>query len=160
MGLVSVLLAPGALDAVGNSSGVLVPSVERRAVKAMTFSSRKWAWVGQAAGGRDVLRLSVGRRGEVAALTRSDADLVGSAVADARQILGVELTPMAWRVSRWGGGLPQYDRGHLEAVAAVRESVCGVEGLEVVGAMLDGVGIPACIATAAAAAQRLVAGRG
>ncbi len=156
IGLVSLLLPPGALDAVGRWSGVLVPSVEGRSVKAMTFSSRKWAWVGQAAGGGDVLRLSLGRRGETAALARGDGQLVEVALADASEILGVALSPSAWRVNRWGGGLPQYDVGHLRAVAAVRESIRAVDGLELAGAVFDGVGIPACIATATAAAQRLI----
>ncbi len=59
-------------------------------------------------------------------------------------------------MTRWGGGLPQYGPGHVERVARLERAVAGVPGLEVAGAALHGVGIPACVATGDAAARRLV----
>jgi oxygen-dependent protoporphyrinogen oxidase len=59
------------------------------------------------------------------------------------------------RVTRWGGALPQYTVGHLDRVAAIRTSVAAQSGLAVCGAAYDGVGIPACIATARAAADQV-----
>ena len=58
-------------------------------------------------------------------------------------------------VTRWGGGLPQYAVGHLDRVRRIRDSVAEVAGLAVCGAVFDGVGIPACIAAARAAARRV-----
>ena len=61
-------------------------------------------------------------------------------------------------VPRWGGGLPQYGVGHLDRVARVRAAVAKQPALAVAGATYDGLGIPACIASAhAAAAQVLTA---
>jgi oxygen-dependent protoporphyrinogen oxidase len=58
-------------------------------------------------------------------------------------------------VSRWGGALPQYAVGHRERVARIRAAVDAVPGLAVCGAAYDGVGVPACIATARLAAARV-----
>ena len=60
-------------------------------------------------------------------------------------------------VTRWGGGLPQYAVGHVDRIARVRAAVAEVPGLAVCGAAFDGVGIPACIASARAAVDRVVA---
>jgi protoporphyrinogen/coproporphyrinogen III oxidase len=59
-------------------------------------------------------------------------------------------------VTRWGGGLPQYSVGHLDRVARIRASVAAQPGLAVCGAAYDGLGIPACIATARTAADQVL----
>ncbi len=160
MALVTVLLPPGTLDGAGAAaelSGVLVPAVEGRVVKAMTFSSRKWQWVREAAAGHDVLRMSVGRAGDPGDLRRSDEDLVRAAVDDAAQLLGCPLPVLASLVTRWGGGLPQYEPGHLALVERVRSAVGTHAGLAVAGSVWGGVGVPACLATADAAAELVLA---
>jgi protoporphyrinogen/coproporphyrinogen III oxidase len=60
-------------------------------------------------------------------------------------------------VTRWGGGLPQYTVGHLDRVAAIRSGVAALPGLAVCGAAYDGLGIPACIASAEAAVTQVLA---
>ena len=158
LALVTAVLPAGTLDAVAQGlSGVLVPAVEDRLVKAMTFSSRKWDWVREEAGGRDVLRLSVGRAGEEPTLQRGDPDLLTAALGDAADLLDVPLEPEAALVTRWGGGLPQYDVGHLDLVADVRAQVATLRRVALAGSVWDGVGVPACVATASAAATQLLA---
>lgn len=157
--LVTAVLPSGAFDGLAGGaplSGVLVPPVEGRLVKAMTFSSAKWAWVREAADGREVLRLSVGREGEEQVLQRPDDDLAAAALADAAAVLDRPLTPSAVLVTRWGGGLPQYAVGHVEAMAAVRAAAASVPGLALAGSVYDGLGIPACISTADAAARAVL----
>jgi oxygen-dependent protoporphyrinogen oxidase len=56
----------------------------------------------------------------------------------------------------WGGGLPQYNVGHLDRVARIRAAVAAQPGLAVAGAAYDGVGIPACVGTARAAADQVL----
>jgi protoporphyrinogen/coproporphyrinogen III oxidase len=163
MAICTVVLPAGSLDGLGDGtplSGVLVPPVEGRLVKAMTFSSAKWAWVREAAGGADVVRLSVGREGEARVLQCPDDALLTAALADAGELLGRRLAPSAAMVTRWGGGLPQYGVGHVDLVARVRSAVAGLPGLALAGAAYDGLGIPACIATADSAAERVLADLG
>jgi oxygen-dependent protoporphyrinogen oxidase len=137
-------------------SGYLVPAVDGRAVKAVTFSTVKWPHLAAQAPVH-VVRCSVGRSGDVAVLQRDDGDLAALAAAELAAAVGITAETIARRVTRWGGGLPQYNVGHLDRVAAIRRAVSEQPGLAVAGAAYDGVGIPACVATARAAAGRVTA---
>ncbi|MEU7818922.1 protoporphyrinogen oxidase [Pseudonocardia sp. NPDC049154] len=136
-----------------DTSGVLVAADEPLTIKAATHSSAKWAHVSP--DGLVRLRVSLGRFGEAATLQVDEAELVARARADLVTLHGITAEPVAVHVQRWGGGLPQYAPGHLARVAALEAAVAPVPGLEVVGAALHGVGVPACVGTARAAAERL-----
>lgn len=125
-------------------SGLLVPPVAGRLVKGVTVSSAKWPHL---AGGPVLLvRSSVGRFRDEAELQRSDEDLTSAVVADVADLLELDRPePVATRLARWGGGLPQYLVGHQARVDAVRTAVSDVPGLAVAGAAFRGVGVPACI---------------
>ncbi len=129
-------------------SGFLVPPVEGRAIKAATYSFAKWDWVRDVGAGLLLLRTSVGRHREEAALQRPDEALVAESLGELADLAGIEAPPVGSHVQRWGGGLPQYAVGHLERVARVRAAVDAVPGLAVCGAAYDGVGIPAVIGSA------------
>ncbi|WP_030484095.1 protoporphyrinogen oxidase [Nocardioides aequoreus] len=129
-------------------SGFLVPATERRDIKASTFSFAKWDWVRERGDGLLLLRASLGRHREEHTLQRTDDELVRLALDDLARALGGDLRPVDTHVQRWGGALPQYAVGHLDRVALVRRQVAGLPGLAVCGAAYDGVGIPACIASA------------
>jgi len=138
-------------------SGFLVPPVEGRTIKASTFSFRKWAWTGELSDDLVHLRASVGRAREEADLQRDDADLVAVAVAEVAEAIGRPLPRVVdAHVQRWGGGLPQYAVGHVDRVAAIRAAVETQPGIEVAGAVYDGVGIPAVVASATRAATATV----
>jgi oxygen-dependent protoporphyrinogen oxidase len=141
-------------------SGYLVPAVDGRPVKAVTFSTVKWPHLlgTGSASGLHIVRCSVGRIGAEAILQRDDADLAALAAADLGAATGVEGRPVDIRVTRWGGGLPQYTTGHLDRVRRIRDCVAALPGLAVCGAAYDGVGIPACIASARLAVDRVLAG--
>ncbi|MER5902870.1 MULTISPECIES: protoporphyrinogen oxidase [Streptomyces] len=136
-------------------SGFLVPPVDGHTIKASTFASRKWGWIAEENPDLLVLRTSVGRYGETEVLGRDDADLVDVSRHDLREATGLAAEPVATRVTRWDDGLPQYPVGHHTRVARVREHVAKLPGLAVCGAAYDGVGIPACVASAYAAVDQL-----
>ncbi|MER6209559.1 protoporphyrinogen oxidase [Streptomyces sp. NPDC001642] len=136
-------------------SGFLVPPVDGRTIKASTFASQKWGWIADENPDVVVLRTSVGRYGETAILERDDTGLVDVSRHDLREATGLDATPLETRVTRWTDGLPQYPVGHHTRVARVREHVAKLPGLAVCGAAYDGVGIPATIASAYAAVERL-----
>jgi protoporphyrinogen/coproporphyrinogen III oxidase len=150
---------PGAGLAALGWSGYLVPAVDGRAVKAVTFSSVKWPHLADvtAPGAEplEVVRCSVGRIGEEALVQRADEDLAAVAAAELAAATGVRGAPAAHRITRWGGALPQYTIGHLDRVARIRAAVATQPGLAVCGAAYEGVGIPACVATARAAASQV-----
>lgn len=135
----------------GSGSGYLVPAVEGRTTKAVTFTSRKWGRPGPA-----VVRASVGRFGENHDLQRDDADLVAAVLDELALAVGPLPRLLDSRITRWGGGLPQYAVGHLTLVARLRASLPA--GLAVAGAAYDGVGVPAVAKSGQDAARALLAG--
>jgi oxygen-dependent protoporphyrinogen oxidase len=157
MAIVTLAYRAGAFPARPEGSGYLVPAVDRRPVKAVTFSTVKWPHLRAGDAGPDIIRCSVGRIGEEALLQRDDTELARIAAADLAAATGVRGEPADVRVSRWGGALPQYTVGHLERVQRIRASVAAQPGLAVCGAVYDGVGIPACIASARLAADQVLA---
>lgn len=138
-------------------SGFLVPPVEKRMIKAATFSFSKWDWVREAGNGTLVMRCSLGRHRDEHQLQVSDEELVEIALTDLADAIGLSVRPIDQHVQRWGGGLPQYAVGHLDRVATVRSEVGRLPGLAVCGAAYDGLGIPACIASAHLAVSSLLA---
>jgi protoporphyrinogen/coproporphyrinogen III oxidase len=160
MATIAMVFPVSALAEPLQGSGFLVPPVERRLIKAATYSSSKWGWLADQAGDDHVvIRTSVGRHHEEADLQRSDEELVAGAVADLKLAIGLHGEPVASYVQRWGGGLPQYAVGHRDLVVRVRSDVARRPGLVLAGAAYDGLGIPACVATAKAAATALVSSR-
>ncbi|MCW2760966.1 MAG: protoporphyrinogen oxidase [Marmoricola sp.] len=142
-------------------SGFLVPPVDGRSVKASTFSFAKWDWVREAgaAAGEEMLlmRCSLGRHREEKTLQASDEELVEVVLRELADAIGLSARPADTHVQRWGGALPQYAVGHLDRVAAVRSELGPMLGLAVCGSAYDGIGIPACIASAHLAAAKILA---
>lgn len=157
MALVTLAFRRADAASVPAGSGFLVPPVDGRAIKASTFSSRKWDWVDEGAGDLFVLRTSLGRYGEEEHLDRDDADLVALSLRDLGDAAGLAAKPVAAEVTRWTGGLPQYPVGHPARVARIRGAVAALPALRVCGAAYDGVGIPAVVADGWRAADEILA---
>ncbi|MDA8370363.1 MAG: protoporphyrinogen oxidase [Nocardiopsaceae bacterium] len=163
MAVVTLAYPASAFSRPLSGSGFLVPARENLSIKAATFSSVKWPWIAEElraahpGTGMVAVRCSIGRIGEEAVLQRSDEELAALAAADLAAICGITGAPVETRVSRWGGGLPQYDAGHGDRVARAHTALAPHSGLALCGAAYGGVGIPACIAGAAEAARRILA---
>jgi protoporphyrinogen/coproporphyrinogen III oxidase len=134
-------------------SGVLVAAGERLNAKAMTLSSRKWGRRGNV----ELVRLSFGRFGDDLARNAGDDDLLEWASADLSAVFGIAADTVDCHVHRWIDAMPQYGPGHAGVVAEVRAGLPA--GLAVAGGYLDGIGVPACVASATrAVASLLVSG--
>ena len=151
-----------ATDPEGNSlpeaTGILVASDEPGVrAKAFTLSSNKWPHLGEREG--FLVRASFGRFGDDALVRAEEDDLVDYALDDLQKITGFDGRAAGVEeiyTQRWFGGIPRYDEKHLATVAAVRAALADVPGIATAGAWADGVGVPAVIAGARAAAQALV----
>jgi protoporphyrinogen/coproporphyrinogen III oxidase len=157
MAVVTLAYPDAAFPDPPSGSGFLVPAVDGRAIKAVTYSTVKWPHLRDQGAGLHLVRCSVGRLGDEAILQRDDDDLAALAALDLATATGVRGRPADVRVTRWGGGLPQYSVGHLDRVARIRAGVAAQPGLAVCGAAYDGVGIPACIASAGKATAQVLA---
>ena len=131
-------------------SGVLVGSGEPLHAKAITLSSRKWDQRGDLA----QLRLSFGRYGDDIARSASDDELLAWAVGDLARVFGVHVRPVESHVARWLDAMPQYGPGHARLVAEMRDG--SPPSLALAGNYLEGIGVPACIASGTAAAASLL----
>lgn len=139
-------------------SGVLVAGDETVVrAKAFTFSTRKWNHLTAEV---SIVRASYGRYGApVSEVT--DAQLMEWATADLGTVVttaggdGGEVIPRDAVVQRWTGGIPRYAPGHADVVGALERGRPG--GLVLAGAAYSGVGVPACIGRADAAARLLAA---
>lgn len=130
-------------------SGVLVATGERLRAKAITLSSRKWGRRGNV----ELLRLSYGRFGDDLARSTGDEDLLAWAGADLGTVFGIETEPVDALVQRWIDAMPQYGPGHADLVAELRAGL--PRGVAVAGGYLDGIGVPACVASASRAVASL-----
>lgn len=156
MALVTMAFRRADMERWPTGSGFLVPPVDGRKIKASTFAGNKWGWIGDADPDLFVLRTSIGRYGDEEDLAREDAELVACSRADLRAAVGLTATPVAAEVTRWIGGLPQYPVGHLARVTRIQDAVAQLPGLGVCGALYEGVGIPACVASARKAADDIL----
>jgi oxygen-dependent protoporphyrinogen oxidase len=152
----TVTLAFRAADVAGRLAGFgfVVPFAERRSLLACTFNSRKYE--GRAPAGYELLRAFVGgaRRPDLVEL--DDAALVAIVRAELRALLDVAADPVLTRVARWRRAMPQYAVGHLDRVAAIERRVAALPAVALAGAAYRGVGIPDCVRSGEAAADRVV----
>jgi oxygen-dependent protoporphyrinogen oxidase len=152
---VVVALALPRDSALPENSGILVATGEPLRAKAFTLSSRKWTHLAQ----RETasVRVSFGKFGEDSTLSWSDAELIAAATEDLATVTGATIEPLGALVQRWPGGLAQYAPGHTDRVAEIESAIANLDGLAIAGAYLHGVGVPACVASGAAAAHRIAA---
>lgn len=168
VGIVNLALPEGSLPVPAHASGLLVAPPSDLLMTACSFGNNKWPhWAGTRT---VVLRVSVGKAGDERWSALSDEELAFRALDEVvgalRGVVGggegcrppigarrADLSPIAWRVSRWPSALPQYPVGHLKRVAALRSEL-GRNGpaVALAGASYGRVGVPACIASGRQAA--------
>jgi oxygen-dependent protoporphyrinogen oxidase len=143
-----VLALPGGTP-VPEQSGVLVAGGERLQAKAMTLTSRKWGRRGNV----ELVRLSFGRFGDQLARNAGDEELLSWAAADLADVFGIKQEPVDCHVQRWIDAMPQYGPGHAGLIAELRAGLPPT--LAAAGGYLDGIGVPACVASGNSAAASL-----
>jgi len=162
--LATLVLDAPELDAAPRGTGLLVSDRVDPAfvtAKAMTHVSAKWAWVAeQLPAGRHVLRLSYGRAGDAGTSTTelTDAALRDRALRDVSALTNIPLSESAlvgFARVRWRNAQPLAAVGQRERLAALRDAVGRVPGLEVTGGWIAGTGLASVVPHAREAAARL-----
>jgi oxygen-dependent protoporphyrinogen oxidase len=143
----------GTLDYPAHWSGVLVPRVEGMLMTAATWLTTKWPWM--AVDGLQLVRVSAGRFGDGRIEEMTDDDLACELAGELERVIGAAAHPDEWHLVRWDRSFPQYRPGHRFLVARARQLLGRWPGLELTGALLGGIGIPACISSGTAAASRV-----
>lgn len=148
---VSLLFAAGDLQ-VPEKTGFLVPRGEGRAITACTFVDRKWAR--RHDDGLLAIRVFLGRAEETGLLQNSDQALLDRVREDLKVILRLQTEPLFQVIQRLPQAMPQYAVGHRERMAEIERDLSGTN-IRLIGAALDGVGIPDCIRIAQQASLQL-----
>ena len=135
-------------------NGFLVPRGQGRLMTACSFASNKWPnW---AQPGRELVRMSTGRRGETGGLELDDEALTTHLLSELGQALGRSPNPTASRVNRWPDAFPQYLPGHYARLAEVEAQLAErLPTVRLAGASFRGSGIPACVASGRRAANQV-----
>jgi oxygen-dependent protoporphyrinogen oxidase len=133
--------------------GYLTPSSENRALTGALFCSTLFP--GRAPEGYVSIAGYAGgaRAPDLAAL--APEDLVEMAHSEFRDLLGARGEPVVTRVRQWPRGIPQYNLGHCERVAALCSTDDRQPGLFITGNYFSGPGIANCITQAVETSARV-----
>lgn len=153
--LVVLVFAPETVTLDASISGVLVPRLEGLHLTAISVATNKWPEIDPA--GRQVLRVSVGRRDDPRWLGLDDDELTAVVLDDLAAVIGLDASPKAVLTTRWMDALPQYDVGHRDRVNAIEDMLLqDAPGVVLAGAALRGLGLPACVASGRDAADTVL----
>jgi len=126
--------------------GMLVPRREQRRILGTLFSSTLFP--GRAPGGMVLLTAFIGgARNESVARWDDDA-VLAAAIADLRELLGIEGEPALALVNRWPRAIPQYELGHLERIKRIDTALAGFPGLHTRANWRDGISVADCVTNA------------
>lgn len=137
------------------SFGFVVPLSEQRFILSCSFSSLKYD--GRAPDGTVLMRVFIGGACQSDLLDFPDHQLMEMAEWELAKFLAIEGKPLLRRITRQTEAMPQYHLGHLERVATINARLEMFPTLALAGNSLGGVGIPACIESGTAAANRVFA---
>lgn len=132
-----------------NGFGFVVPALENRTVTGCTFSSVKFT--GRAPRGFALLRAFVGG----SALGKSDDELSSAVLRDLKDFLSLDGSPEWMEIRRYPVAMPQYMLGHVDRVKEIFQRVSLLDGLALAGNGYNGIGLPDCVASGEAAADRI-----
>jgi oxygen-dependent protoporphyrinogen oxidase len=112
---------------------------------------------GRAPDGKVLIRVFLGGALQPDMLELRDDELRRIAEEELRDLLGISGSPCLSLAFRWPAVMPQYHVGHLERLARINSAIAKLPGLALAGNAYEGVGIPQCIRSGEAAAERVVA---
>lgn len=123
--------------------GMLIPEKERRHLLGVLFPSA--IFPGRAPEGHHLLTCFIGgsRQPELTGL--SESELLGLAMADLRETLGVTGEPVMTSMHRWERAIPQYGLDFGDVLAALDQVEKQSPGLRFAGNYRTGIGLDKCI---------------
>ncbi|MGH2628997.1 MAG: protoporphyrinogen oxidase [Actinomycetota bacterium] len=149
-GVVLMAYPEGTQAGLPDGTGFVVPS-GKAPMTAVTWLSSKWP--SPAFGSRAIVRCYVGAVGEEDILDAADQELIEACARHLAAVVRLPDMPLHAAVVRWPASMPQYEVGHLDRVARIREEL--PPGIVVGGQAYDGIGVPDCVRAAGEVAARV-----
>jgi oxygen-dependent protoporphyrinogen oxidase len=135
-------------------NGLMIPRRERRAIDAVTFTSRKMPQ--RSSPGYTLLRVFIGG-GTPEIVEYDDESLMMLVRGELSSLLGIHAEPQTYRIFRWPNGFPQAEVGHLDRIDEIEKLL--PEGIALAGSSYRGIAIPDCIRQGRTAVQKLTENR-
>ncbi len=123
--------------------GFLVPQKEGRRILGSIWTSSIFAE--RAPQGMIQFRTMVGGDGDHESIGLSDDELVGLAMRDLGEIMGISGGPEIVKVYRWNYGIPQYRVGHRKLLDAIERELSAIDGVYLAGNAYYGIGLNDCV---------------
>lgn len=153
--VVSLVYRREQIDHPLDGCGFVVPLLERRHILSGSYASLKYA--GRAPEGSVLLRVFVGGGCHHGLMQLPDLELADLAHREVADVLHISGGPDHVLVARHTRAMPEYRVGHQAQVAAIQHRLQRHPTLALAGNAYQGVGVPHCIASGAAAAERVLA---
>jgi len=134
--------------------GFVVPQIEGRKIVAGSYASNKFP--GRAPLDDVLIRTFVGGSLQPQLMELPDDELRRIVLDELADLLTITGQPKFTDIARWPLSMPQYHVGHLSRVERIEQRANRWPGLALAGNAYHGVGIPQCIASGEAAAERVV----
>lgn len=133
--------------------GFLVPYSEKRRILGTLWDSS--IFPDRTPEGFVLLRTMVGgaRASELA--MQDDESLIGIAMEELGDIMGIDAAPVFQRVYRHERAIPQYNKGHDGRLQAMDEIISKVKGLYITGNAYRGIGVNDCIENSFRLSERI-----
>jgi protoporphyrinogen/coproporphyrinogen III oxidase len=136
-----------------NGFGFLVPRSEKLRPLGVIWNSSLFP--GRCPQDSALLTSFVGGATDPQILKMDDFEIANQVHKDIAGILQISAPPVAQHVWRHTHALPQYNLGHAQKVAAIREDLANLHGLFIAGNYLDGPSMGSCVSQGFRTAQRV-----
>jgi protoporphyrinogen/coproporphyrinogen III oxidase len=136
-----------------NGFGFLVPRTEKLRTLGVIWNSSLFP--GRCPQDSVLLTSFIGGATDPQILKMEDLEIANQVHNDIARILQISAPPVAQHVWRHTHALPQYNLGHAQKVAAIREDLANLHGLFIAGNYLDGPSMGSCVSQAFRTAQRV-----
>jgi len=121
--------------------GFLVPKDQDLRILGALYDSS--IYENRAPEGCRLFRVLIGGRRDPGVLELSDEELLAIALRDLKKAWGSVPEPAGHRIIRWSKGIPQYEIGHAERVAAIEAAA--PDWLRLIGNSYRGIAMNACL---------------
>lgn len=135
--------------------GLMIPRREKRAIDAITFTSKKMPH--RSSPGYALMRVFVGG-GKPEVVEYEEEQLIKVVRDELSSLLGITAEPRAFQIFRWPNGFPQAEVGHLELIDEIERYL--PTNIALAGSSYRGIAVPDCIRQGRNAVQKILKHQG
>jgi oxygen-dependent protoporphyrinogen oxidase len=136
-----------------NGFGFVVPAREKKLILGCTFSSQKF--FGRAPHDFELIRVFLGAKAVQQLKVEGEDAIVHKVIEELTPILNLKSAPVVHHLAVYNASMSYFKPGHLSLSARLEDKASEQKGLYLAGNGLKGVGIPDCIASGEAAAEKI-----